>query len=71
VTHAYNPSYSRGRDQFKASPGKYFTKLSRKYPIQKKKKVLVQVVERLPSKHEALSSNSGTAPPKKKKEEKN
>jgi hypothetical protein len=39
-----------------------------KYPLQKRAIEVVQVIEHLPSKHEALSSNCSTT--KKKKERK-
>jgi hypothetical protein len=63
VAHAYNPSYSGGKDQeacgLKPDWQIVCETLSQKYSTQK---------TGLPSKHEALSSNPYTdLPPKKKK----
>jgi hypothetical protein len=47
-------------------PGQKKSKnLSQKYPAQKRAVRVAQVVKHLPSKHEALSSNSNTAKKKK------
>jgi hypothetical protein len=59
------------RDQedcsLRLAPAKIKT-LSQKYPIQKRAGRVAQIVESLPIKHEALSSNPSAA--KKKKKEK-
>jgi hypothetical protein len=60
VAHAYNPSYSEGRDQersqFKASPGKMKARPYLKNTQHKIGLGEVQVVECLPNKCEALST---------------
>jgi hypothetical protein len=64
VTHAYNPSYSGDRDQqdniLKPSPGKCSWDPILKILNIKKGWRVVQVVEHLPSKCEALSTNKQT-----------
>jgi hypothetical protein len=67
VVHTYNPSYSEGRDQedqgSKSALGQIVLKIYlKKNPSQKKAGRVAQVVQCLPSKREALSSNH----PKKK-----
>jgi hypothetical protein len=62
MAHAYNSSYWGGRDQEHcgSNPAREIglKTPSQKYPIQKKAGGVTHVVELLPSKHEALSSNS-------------
>jgi hypothetical protein len=67
VAHACNPSYWNGRDQenLGSRPAQADSLWD---PISKMPDRVTQVVESLPSKHEALSSNPTTA--KKKKERK-
>jgi hypothetical protein len=65
VAHACNPSYLGGRDQencgLKPAPGKLVQEtVSQKNPTQNRPSRVAQVVELLPSKCEALSSNSST-----------
>jgi hypothetical protein len=65
VAHVYNPSYLGGRDQEDCSLRPALANSSRdrflKYPTQKRAGRVTQVVEHLPSKCEALSSNLRTA----------
>jgi hypothetical protein len=59
VTHAYNPSYSKGRDQedcsLKSAQGSSLQDPISKIPNTKRASGVAQVVECLPSKYEALS----------------
>jgi hypothetical protein len=70
VAHAYNPSYSGGRDREDqgSKPGQAdsLQEPISKNPSQKRAGGVAQMVEHLPSKHEALSLNSSTAKKKKK-----
>jgi hypothetical protein len=70
VAHACSPSYLGGTKQEDggSKPGSVnkFVRLITKIPNKKQGFRVAQVVQRLPSKHEPLSSNS--APPKKKRE---
>jgi hypothetical protein len=67
LAHACNPSYSGG-SRFEVSPGQIVREtLSQKYPTQKRAGKVAQVVERLPSKYEALSLNPNTTKKKKNK----
>jgi hypothetical protein len=76
VAHAYNPSYSGVRQRsggtpFEASLGKYFLRpYLEKTQDKKRADGVSQVVECLPSKHEALSSNPINTKKKKKKKKK-
>jgi hypothetical protein len=58
VAHTYNPNYSGGRDQedhdLRAFQAKGET-LSQRYTTQKRAGRVAQVVQPLPSKHEALT----------------
>jgi hypothetical protein len=73
VAHTYNPSYAAQREGgggswFEASPRQIIPKTHlKKYPTQIRAGGVTQVVECLPNKYEALSSNLGTAKKKKKK----
>jgi hypothetical protein len=61
MVHACNPSYSGGRDQEDCSwkPAQILCNiLFGKYPTQNRAEDMAQVVEGLPSKQEALHSNS-------------
>jgi hypothetical protein len=64
--HICNPSYS-GRGEFKASLGKVINTLSQKQNTNKRIMVVVQVVEYLPCKPEALGSIPGTERKRRKK----
>jgi hypothetical protein len=72
VAHNYNPSYSGDRDHpgLRPTPKIVHKTLARKKPIQKRAGRVAQVVERLPSKGEALISNHSTTKKKKKKKTK-
>jgi hypothetical protein len=65
VAHTCNPSYSGGRDQEdQGSKPAWANSLQDpilKNPTQKRAGGVTQVVERLPSKHEALNLNPSTA----------
>jgi hypothetical protein len=70
MTHTYNLSYSRGRDEdlsSKIAQAHSFETLSRKYPTHTKKRAgrVAQVVEHLPSYCKALSFPSTAPSPKK------
>jgi hypothetical protein len=69
VIHTCNPRYSGGRDQedqsLKPAPGgvggeQFLRPYLENIPTQRRTGRVVQVVERLPSKHEALNSSSST-----------
>jgi hypothetical protein len=67
VAHNCNPSYSGGRDQEDhsskpAQANSFGDPISQRNPSQKRASGVAQVIEFLPSKHEALSS---TLPPQK------
>jgi 2,3-bisphosphoglycerate-independent phosphoglycerate mutase len=68
VAHAYNSSYSGGRDQENCGQPRHIVHetLSQKKPNVKKAGRVAQVVECLLSKSEALSSNSSITKKKKK-----
>jgi hypothetical protein len=74
VVHACNPSYSGGRNQKDHSSkpaGKINCEtLSQKYSTQNRAGGVTQVIQCLPNKCEALSSNPSTAKQRKKKEQK-
>jgi hypothetical protein len=61
MAHTYNPSYSWAdirRTMVQSQPRQIVPEtLSQKYPSQKGSGVVAQVLEHLPSKHEALSTN--------------
>jgi hypothetical protein len=64
---AYNPSYSGGRNQEDHSLNKEFlTPYLEKNPIQKRIVRVAQVIQHLPIKCEALSSNTSTDKKQKK-----
>jgi hypothetical protein len=70
VAHTSNPSYFVGKDQEDHSSRPHWAKsktLSQKYPTQKWAGRVAQVVQCLPGKCEALSSNPNTTKKKKKK----
>jgi hypothetical protein len=70
VAPACNPSYSGGRDQEDDGSRPAWKTLSWKYPTQNRPGGVAQVIERLPSKCEALTSNPSTTTKKKKKKKK-
>jgi hypothetical protein len=68
VAHAYNSSYTEGRDHRKTEVQSQSRQigcktLSQKYPAQKRTSEMAQVVK---SKHEVLSSNPSTTKTKEK-----
>jgi hypothetical protein len=69
VAHAYNPSYSGGRDQEDHGSKPAQTNISQDsisiIATQKRAGAVAQVVEHLPSKCEALEFKPNTSPPKK------
>jgi hypothetical protein len=71
VSYACNPSYSGGRDQedccLKPAQENSSPELILKNPSQKRACGMAQVVDCLPSRHEALGTNPITAKKKKKK----
>jgi hypothetical protein len=70
VAHAYDPTFTGGRGRRIVVQGceqMHKKTLSKKQTKAKRVGGVTQVVEHLPSKHEALSSNSSTA--KKQQEE--
>jgi hypothetical protein len=70
VAHAYNPSYSGGRDkEDKASLGKYFLRPYLEVPNTKKDWHSESSGRTPSSKCEALSSNSSTAKKKREREQ--
>jgi hypothetical protein len=64
VAHTYNPSYLGGRDQedysLRPAQANSLQDLILKHPTQKRAGTVTQVIEFLPSKSEALSSNLST-----------
>jgi hypothetical protein len=74
VAHTCNPSYSGGRDQedhdSKPAQANSSQDPISKNPSQKRADGVAQIVENLPRKHEALSSNPSMTR-KEKKERKN
>jgi hypothetical protein len=69
VAHAYNRSYSRGRDQEDCNirPGRAKSEtLAQKYPTQKRAGKVAQVAEHLPIKCEAPNSNPSTTKEREK-----
>jgi hypothetical protein len=64
VTHAYNPSYSGGRDQEDQSSKSAWAKIPNTH-TKKRAGRTAQMVEHLPSKSEALSSSPSTTKKKK------